>query len=70
MMPCKLCGLTDENGQMRRGVKQVGKTKRNGSAGERFYRCQDCGALWRLTFDTATERILERPVLRLVKGGA
>ena len=70
MMPCNLCGPFDATGQMRRGVKQVGKTKRNGTQGERLYTCQDCGALWRMTFDASTKEHQEHPVLQLVKGGA
>lgn len=44
MMPCKFCGLTLSNGRQTRGLKQVGKTRYEGSRFHRKYRCQDCGA--------------------------
>lgn len=78
MMPCDLCSTVDEqgcrtpfdsNGNSLRGLKQVGKTKREGPRGERVYRCQDCGALWRMTFDVSTRESTHRPLLQLIEGG-
>lgn len=63
MMPCKRCSATDENGRLLPvdregkaliGLKQVRKTQRFGTKGERLYKCQDCGALYKMIFDTAT----------------
>ena len=79
MMPCDLCSTVDEqgrrtpfdkNGNPLRGLRQVGKTKRDGPRGERVYRCQDCGALWRSTSDVSTLETTHRPLLRLLEGGA
>ena len=58
----------DRSDETRRQASR--KTKRNGTQGERLYACQDCGALWRLTFDASTKEHREQPVLQLVKGGA
>jgi transcription elongation factor Elf1 len=45
MVPCKFCGPVDERGRVRRGVRQVGKTKYQGNRYRRRYRCLDCGAV-------------------------
>ena len=63
MMPCKKCSPldargvpspNDKDGKPLQGLKQVGKTQRDGTRGERTYRCLDCGARWLLKFDSAT----------------
>jgi hypothetical protein len=68
MMPCKRCSAVDELGRplpvdkagnALRGMKQVRKTQRFGTQGERLFKCQDCGALVRFTFDTATNEFRE-----------
>ena len=69
MMPCKFCGLHDKDGNINRGLKQKGKTQHDGTAFERKYVCQDCGAVWRMVGDTATKQTHDEPVLTLVKGG-
>jgi uncharacterized Zn finger protein len=69
MMECKKCGPFDPQGKLRRGLKQVGNTKRDGTRGERIYRCQDCSAVWRLSFDAATKTSNEAPVFNLIEGG-
>jgi uncharacterized Zn finger protein len=60
MMPCDVCSPTEQrpgsllggpDGKMLRGLKQVGKTRMAGTAGERHYRCQECGLLYRMIFD-------------------
>lgn len=38
--------------------------------GTRIYRCQDCGALWRLTYNAVTKEVRENePVFQLIQGG-
>jgi hypothetical protein len=68
MMPCKRCSAVDDQGRQLpvdqygkalRGLKQVRKTQRFGTKGERLYKCQDCGLLVRFTFDTATNEYRE-----------
>ncbi len=73
----------DAEGKLLRGLKQVTKTKRSdvtwsnkygeitapGAHGERLYRCQDCGALWRFQFDTTTKESRMDPVLVSLPGG-
>jgi hypothetical protein len=55
MMPCKFCELTG-----RLGLKQVGKTRVDGTRFERWYRCQDCNATMRFSGDhTALHTIKE-----------
>ena len=67
-MPCKRCSVRDDQGRLLSvdkdgnallGMKQMRKTQRFGTQGERLYKCQDCGALVRLTFDTATNEYRE-----------
>lgn len=70
MMPCRLCSPDGVPKAGQRGLKQKGKTTREGSHGTRLYVCQDCGALWKMEFDTATREFSDTPVFRLVKGGA
>jgi hypothetical protein len=69
MIDCKKCGAFDAQGNLRRGLKQVGKTKHDGTRGERIYRCQDCSAVWRFSFDAGTRTTNERPVFTLIEGG-
>jgi hypothetical protein len=68
MMPCRRCSATDEQGRLLpvdkdgkklRGLKQIRKTQRFGTKGDRLYKCQDCGALVHYTFDTATNEYRE-----------
>lgn len=69
MIPCNLCssGSVPIEGQL--GLKQRGKTKRDGTKFERFYVCQDCGALWHMVGDTATRTATDKPVFTVVRGG-
>ncbi len=76
-MPCDRCtpaesrgeGIpTDSDGKPLRGLKQVGKTRMAGPTGERIYRCQDCGTVWRMIFDASTKRHRTEMVSNL--GGA
>ena len=60
MMPCKSCGCLTANGEFRPGIKQVGRTQRDGSRFRRTYRCQDCGALPVMTGDTQTRLVEDR----------
>jgi hypothetical protein len=68
MMPCKKCSTVDEqgrplpvdkDGKTLRGLKQVRKTTRFGTEAERLYKCQDCGTLWHMTYDSATNTFRE-----------
>lgn len=75
--------LTLEDGRPRIGLKQVGKTQRRNKVwknkygeqidenaiGERLYKCQDCGAFWRLSFNTTTREHREEPVFAVLDGG-
>jgi len=84
MMPCKLCGLHDANGNIRKGLKQVGKTKLRdvttknrfgefihpNAGGERIYKCQDCGARFRMTYNAVDKTSRDEPVLTLIEGGS
>lgn len=65
MMPCDRCSPSTESGpgspygsdgKMLRGLKQVGKTRMAVPCGERTYRCQDCGTVWRCIFDGSTKQ--------------
>ena len=58
MMPCKFCGCLNAKGEIRLGIKQVGRTERDGTRFRRTYRCQDCGALLVMMGDTQT-RVVE-----------
>jgi transposase-like protein len=51
MMPCRFCGLSDESGKDRPGIRQVGRTKYDGDHFIRKYRCADCGATLELSGD-------------------
>lgn len=64
MIPCKICNPKIEAGRI--GLKQKGRTKRDGSIGVRLYVCQDCGAVSKLTFDTSTKTFREEPVFSVV----
>ena len=78
MMPCNLCSPLDERGERcyfdaqgkwLLGIKQVGKTKyeKNGFVFERIYRCQDCGALWKMVGNLGkTPTYRDIPLLRIV----
>jgi hypothetical protein len=75
--------MVREDGSPTRGLKRVGKTKfrdriwknKYGEAiafnalGERLYKCQDCGAYWRTTFDTTTKQHRDEPVFAVIQGG-
>jgi len=65
MIPCNLCSPLDERGERCNvdaqgkwllGIKQVGKMKyeKNGFVFKHNYRCQDCGARWRLVGNLGT----------------
>jgi protein-arginine kinase activator protein McsA len=83
MMPCNLCSpldnqgdrdLYDKQGNYLIGLKQVGKTKykKNDSNFERIYKCQDCGAFWKMIGNNGkygfTPTYRDVPLLRIVKG--
>lgn len=79
MMPCRLCSAkddqgrplpVDDKGRLLKGLKQKGKTRVEGTVGHRRYVCQDCGANWTTTYDTAERTIAESPMFTLVDGGA
>jgi len=73
-----------DDGSPRRGLKQMSKTVRQSKVwknkfgeaiafvalGERLYQCQDCGAFWRMTFDTTTKETRDEPVFAVIEGGA
>lgn len=57
MMPCRQCGPKDQNGQLRRGLKQIGKTRYEGARFVRRYVCQDCQWVLRMTGDARPDYI-------------
>jgi hypothetical protein len=59
MMPCKFCGDFTAEGNLRPGVKRVGKTKRTGSEFTRVYRCLECGATMHLAGDVRSMIVAE-----------
>lgn len=44
MMPCRYCGPPVGAKAALKGLKQIGKTRTEGTRFERRYRCEDCGA--------------------------
>jgi|SRR5664279_583796 len=59
MMPCKFCGFVDQLGRDRRGIRQFGKTKRDGIRFVKRYRCLDCGAVCIMTVDVKTNAYID-----------
>jgi len=69
MMPCKLCSPVD--------VAEVDPSREHERAGVypnargvRLYRCQDCGARWRMTYNTVDKTITDEPVFEIIPGGS
>lgn len=53
MIPGKFCIPRMATDPTLKGLKQVGKTRFDGTRVERRYRCQDCGAICVMRGDTA-----------------